>query len=690
MGVPVAPQTVNSLLRSTLKDFCRVAEVLNQHETTWSLKGFYCDLGARCYQLHDTVQDGTTSAENMQQGLDVLTRLQSFITSPHNENDSSLPLSADPRYPGLTGLHTLLASLSSSRAEDATALKKYIDFGAKERGVALIEYLRDANAMFSSPRDSKGVTSLEGDHDLPRKIRQAPPDDVLPAADLLFKALQSKKSCTCDPAHEYVVQLSLETHRAKVTGCGFDLYLGLGHLWQEAHVQTVTAAPEERKRMVSKLCEDITKITKRFPNYRLKFRMEKDCLWKLQSEQSSFKVDKSKAPISLAEFIIEKSNLLNERTKRILSVLLGYAVFHLYDTPWLQSSWGSSNVKFFRSLHGFPLRPYIETRLDAGLREDNTEGNSASAAIDDSDFDPDDLLAPPCPSLVGLAIVLIELHKAVPLEDLAASYGITTGEDSDSAARYILARGVFDNCCEEFTDQTRMAIRACLDPNIGSDENGGVLDDQGLRRVIYDETVRRLEDEMEQGFGDLSVDQLDILVRKLDLATGGQLLEYDAGGSTSIARGPSKKRSAPEQKSGPRVRFRLSSDHDEPSSSSASPTMSVSGSLAAGTYHEPQPLLRHTDRVPGTHSSAPFDMTAPIQSRRPPSVRRPDTVRVLEIPEGLSRRELRIQLKSIFETPCVVHSLAKASRDTQATVTFPLLPNDQLSHLLEDQPLLSM
>ncbi|RYP41158.1 hypothetical protein DL768_010538 [Monosporascus sp. mg162] len=240
--------------------------------------------------------------------------------------------------------------------------------------------------------------------------------------------------------------------------------------------------------MVDKLCKDIINTTKKLPDYRLKFRIEKDSLWKLQSEESDFKVDKSTPPVSLAQ-----------------------------------------------SLNGLPLRPYLETTFtDGSSRGSSRDAVERSPFDEEDDFDPDDLLLPPCPCLIDLALVLMELHKAKSLASLAEAYGLQMTDDMDTPARFILGREIFRNCQLDIMDQTRMAIEACLDPNI--------------------------EDELEQGFSGLSVDQLDSLIKTLDLANGGQPIRPDKNQSSSDLHDSilKEKRRAAEDDSRPRVRFRAS------------------------------------------------------------------------------------------------------------------------------------
>lgn len=73
------------------------------------------------------------------------------------------------------------------------------------------------------------------------------------------------------------------------------------------------------------------------------------------------------------------------------------------------------------------------------------------------------------------------------------------------------------------------------------------------------------------------------------------------------------------------------------------------------------------------------------RDRRP--TKRPDTIRVLNIPDDMSKQDLEREIDGVFDSPSKVHSLVRASRTgscwrKHATVSFPSLSNEKLLELL--------
>lgn len=418
-----------------LKDLWHLVDVLAAHEPVLDTKSSYYTLFAHCFHLHRNILDHRQIHQHRDLIQQILSYLEGVVINIANIPECKAADRLGSRHPGLETFHDFMVSDGFEERQKLKLMKKSLNLTRTDEFEALEAILVAANHRLLNDRGWK-----QDDLRIQRNPKQRPPDHILPAAGSLFKVLDSKRRCTCEPSHQYIVQLCLQTHLAKIDDCNFDLFLGLGKSWQEAKIQSVTSlkglgATRERemKRKVERLCADIIKIRKTLPDYGLRFRIEEECLWKLQSERSSIKMDPSKAPVTLAQFIAEMSNLLNEKTKRVLSVLLSYAIYHLIGTPWLQS-WGSSNITFFRSNTGLPLRPYIETHLDKDMIDNIGE---PSLANEEEDFDPDDALRPPYPCLVDLAVVLLELYKATLFDDLADLHGVYKPDVSDMVmARY--------------------------------------------------------------------------------------------------------------------------------------------------------------------------------------------------------------------------------------------------------------
>lgn len=381
-----------------------------------------------------------------------------------------------------------------------------------------------------------------------------PPHAVWTAPQSLFQALLESKHCECDPSHDFGVRLCLGTFQTADVEiptdrvCGFEMFLSMQKEWNEADVHfpksaavkfgqnDVTASQKQKlpAMKVRKLCEP---IKKRKPSDRLKLRVDENgSLWKLRSGKRYFTLDENKAPISLQQFIRDQHRSLTDKTKRIIAVILSYAVLYLHGTPWLPATWGPSNILFFQTLSSaIPLKPFIQTKLhqddvNTAHMNDSIDQHAEILdpdAIDPDDFDfddidPDDMVLHQCPHLVTLGIILMELYLATTYEDLAAKYNIPI----DDRTRSIDAELVFQQCKTEIPENSQFhyAVEKCLDPKVWEDENGSKLDEQTLRTTIYQQVVRPLEDELSQAFSYIDINELDRIAQTLDLGSWGQAI----------------------------------------------------------------------------------------------------------------------------------------------------------------------
>lgn len=275
---------------------------------------------------------------------------------------------------------------------------------------------------------------------------------------------------------------------------------------------------------VRKLCEPIERL--RPGAYRLKLKVSGDQIFKLQSERSTFLVDRAKSPVTLEQILRNGSHLFTERTKRILAVMLSYAVLYLHDTPWLQPTWSSSHVLFLpESSSRIPLQPFIQAHLV------NYNESSQDSYTDPDDLDPDDLLVHHCPLLVTLAVMLMELYFAAPFDVLAKQYGVDLTGDTQSpisTLTYLDVNEVFKACKPEISEGYHYAVEKCLDSITWEDEDGDKLDSEALIWQIYQEVVMPLETELSQAFSKISSDDLDELAKGINMASWDQNIQQQA------------------------------------------------------------------------------------------------------------------------------------------------------------------
>lgn len=550
-----------ALLLDTSGTVREIIKLLKNNEAKKELKHFYIRFIAHCVIVTDQANRIKAALRpDNELIVRILVQFESIVTKHVLKESSISPVLPYPRLWALNQHWNRLRNCDNSAK--LGFIRHCLNFGQfseqhNEFFESLDKWEDDLTAQY--PEDP---SQWSKDDFTPEKMRGSEPSyAVWNAAQSLFKALIASKNCTCEPTHEFGARLCLGTYRKPGDDtdvdnfCDFDMFLSMKQDWHEVHVHTVNerivrfALNNEQQhsrgknhgspaKRVRKLCEPIKKKRK-FP-YRLDFKVEDGSLWKLRSERSSFPVDMTKTPVSLDQLIKEGPRSLTEKTKRILAVLLGYAVLHLHGTPWLQPTWNSSSIIFFHTASSaIPLRPFIQTELVQGstgnttpnLDDDGEQERGMPAPDnfdpDEMDVDPDDLVLHQCPSLVTLAVMLMELYLATPFKTLAKKYGIDLPEGIENCTISIDADLVFRECKSEIPEncQFRYAVENCLDPKIWEDDNGKKLDNQMLRTMIYQEVVRPLEDELSQAFSYISIDTLDKIAETLDFGSWGQTIQ---------------------------------------------------------------------------------------------------------------------------------------------------------------------
>ncbi|KAH8690608.1 hypothetical protein BGW36DRAFT_432404 [Talaromyces proteolyticus] len=555
------------LLLNITRIFREIVDFLEDTESDHELRKFYVHLNAYNLLLTELIapvqQDGAISGVQSL-SRSILKRLSCFLRHSVLPDHETTLSSSDP-FPRLTTLKYYW-DLPRALQEKMLNIGQCLDFGSQDIRDEMILVLRGAVDMLRS-HYPETLTDAADDYRAPRKKRRNAIASASSVASSVYQALiASSNACSSIHSHDYAARLRLATYRKTVEdNYAFETFVTLnltGQSWQETQILAVLANQEMQKKKASikfadqcgsssgkqrnhrrrlaveRLCEQIEK-SKSKPSMRLNLAVEDGRLWKDQSCMSVFPISRSDPPLSLEDIIISRPASLTEKVKRVLAVLLAYAILHLHGTPWLlRSRFNASNILFFRTSSAIPLKPYIHTDLMEMVH--SSEEALIEAGDLDDEIDPDDFPSHPYPNIVMLAIMLMELYMIQPIQSLAEQAGMELDNWSqvDENTRYAVAAAVFEKFRAEFPDNYREAVDRCLDPNIGIDQNDEELAEDGLRRLIYEDIVQPLEDELDQGFSNtVSIDNLDEVAQTLDLGSWGQI-RINQENSTNLIQGP--------------------------------------------------------------------------------------------------------------------------------------------------------
>lgn len=250
-------------------------------------------------------------------------------------------------------------------------------------------------------------------------------------------------------------------------------------------------------------------------------------LWNMTPQKNPFPMYDIGTVISLEDIIRKNPSALTEKTKRVIAVMLGHGVLHLDGTGWMQQSWSASDVVFSQVKPVSISMPYMRVELTEDVPGYSPYNSDASDDDEDGYFGNDDLFVHPFPGLVALGMILMQVYLARTFESLAQEFEMGDPEQLDSNAKFALASLAFKKHFSVmlFSEQYWHAIDRCLDPNIKYDEDGEIMDQDALRRVICDEIVGPLENDLGEGKFPTGASSfilnLDTEARKLDLANRG-------------------------------------------------------------------------------------------------------------------------------------------------------------------------
>lgn len=528
-----------ALAQAALEAILEIARDLRTDADNGELRVFYADLMAYCVLINNHL------SRIIRAGMRLACDLVDSITA----RLGAILISSGTVEDRLRDLH---ARWGEVRTKDSVIKAQFIGsslaFGdTYEQRVALIDFLASWETGVQSQYPEEW-SSWTAEDVAPRHKIGEPSFSVWNSAQAVFKAMTSCQTCGCRPEHEFGARLCISTYRKSGVDddtegkVDFDMFLSVTQDWQEVRVHAAKEraiqfeidgqAPPRQPRIpsarVKHLCVPIARA-KRMMTVELKVTKGR-LLW-LPSERSKRLEDLTKSPVSLHEFLKGHPRAFTGKTRRILAVLLSYAVLHLQDTPWLQPTWSSSDILFFRTMGSeIPLRPFLQTRLSqtesSGLDiDDHAQLDPCDVEEElDDDIDPDDQMQHPCPTILTLAIVLMEVYFAMPFEDIARRLNHEVATDTSFLTKYFIAIDIFEAYRDEMPDLFLYTVEKCLDRATWEDDEGNRLDSHALRSRIYEEIVRPLEDDLRLGYSSISIEDLDRFARELDFSNWDQAI----------------------------------------------------------------------------------------------------------------------------------------------------------------------
>jgi hypothetical protein len=563
MAISPSPNTDSgrqSLLLDTVGTILEVAALARLHEVSPEVKVFYSHLSYHCFRL----QESLTKARQNSSCLN-----NDYLDQAISHLGLLIPESGLDEFPAYSvtlefrlKMLSLLWNETRIQADDAKLgfIHRWLRQDITEEDMSQVDQgLEKCADDLEKQQPELSVQKASSDFAALNIVE--PPFAVWKAAKSIFDALLECRSCSCPSQHDFKAKLELGTYRSpekkpvlkssrrpnrrhdvdgETGDLEMDMFLSMEHDWHEFRIQAArerivrfsgpeeTSSCREKKhysssKRIERLCKPIIEIRTR-PLQRLLVRLKSGQLFEVRPEKSNFQIDKTTEPISLSGCFDEKKDFFTEKTKRILSLIIGYTVLHLYGTSWLQPGWGSSNIKFFQTTAcKTPLRPFIEAQLRK--TQSPHEYDDESAGELDSGHS--------CPEMVALAVVLMEVYFVKPFKQLAEMHDIPLIETDSGRVTLMDVDQVFwgdeegeEGWRSQIPEDSPLleAIDNCLDGELWEDTEGGLLGAEELRTRIYQKVVRPLELHLTHGFSQIQLDGVDQYAKSLDFGKWGQVI----------------------------------------------------------------------------------------------------------------------------------------------------------------------
>lgn len=192
---------------------------------------------------------------------------------------------------------------------------------------------------------------------------------------------------------------------------------------------------------------------------------------------------------------IKAQNRISLKDRRYLAVLLARSLLDFSESRWIRESWSKDDISF---LTADVKRPYLTTDfriLGSGQVEGHAQQQTGNSL----------LALHPCPALLDLGILLLELQEDVGfIDDRVANDGLVQGQVRESS-NLLTAQQMLDELADHVEGGNGSdyvaAVQACLDCDWTSEESTAFkLSNVEFRMWIYEHVVVPLERNLYQGW----------------------------------------------------------------------------------------------------------------------------------------------------------------------------------------------
>ena len=184
----------------------------------------------------------------------------------------------------------------------------------------------------------------------------------------------------------------------------------------------------------------------------------------------------------------DQSQQMSLKHRRMLAVIVAHAVLHFCEGPWLDKHWDKQHISFFMQSAGDVdlARPYLSTVFEG-----------ATTSEDDSI---DLSMLHPCPPILALGVLLLELHLSERIEDCYEQDDLDEEGKPNSNTTLTAAERLLEDSVDNVVETYRMGIKACLDCDFAPTEDDATLNNDFFREQVYEKTVTPLEEEFRIGW----------------------------------------------------------------------------------------------------------------------------------------------------------------------------------------------